>query len=366
MKKILFILIGVALLGCTDNHKGASPLVKYGTMPAFESGYELGVSALYAAVYDGELYIAGGCNFPEKPAAEGGAKRYYTGIYKAELSDTLVWEQIATLPAASAYGATVQAGGRWIIAGGMNCDGATSDAYCFDLENDCKAEALPSLPCTVDNTAAAINGEKVFVVGGNADGKASNRVFTLDLAATEKGWQELPAMPSRPRVQPVCAATSEALYVWGGFCPADSLNDAITHCDGARYIFAEQRWEKLPDVRIEGEEETFSLSGGVAMVHKGRIIAAGGVNKDIFTDAISGRYSLTSKEKYMHHPAEWYRFNSRLAAYDPQKGCWELISNDKAFARAGAAMTANGNDIIYIGGELKPGIRTPETSIFKQ
>lgn len=366
MRKILFILIGVALLGCTDNHKGASPLVKDGTMPAFESGYELGVSALYAAVHDGELYIAGGCNFPEKPAADGGLKRYYKGIYKAEIGENLVWEQVATLPSASAYGATVQAGSRWIIAGGMNNDGATSDVYCLDIENGCKAEALPSLPCTIDNTAAAMNGEKVFVVGGNADGKASNRVFMLDLSATEKGWEELPSIPSRPRVQPVCAATSEALYVWGGFCTADNINDAVTHCDGARYIFAEQRWEKLPDVRIEGEKEPFSLSGGVAMVHKGRIIAAGGVNKDIFTDAISGRYSLTSKEEYMHHPAEWYRFNSRLAAYDPQKECWELISNDKAFARAGAAMTANGNDIIYIGGELKPGIRTPETSIFKQ
>lgn len=366
MRKILFILIGVALLGCTDNHKGASPLVKVGTMPAFESGYELGVSACYAAVYDGTLYIAGGCNFPEKSAAEGGAKRYYNGIYKAEIGKNLVWEQVATLPAASAYGATVQAGNRWIVIGGMNSDGATDKVYCFDLENGCKAEALPSLPCTIDNTAAAVNGEQVFVVGGNADGKASNRVFTLDLAATEKGWEELPSIPSRPRVQPVCAATAEALYVWGGFCTADSINDAVTHCDGARYIFAEQRWEKLPDVRIEGEKEPFSLSGGVAMAHKGRIIAAGGVNKDIFTDAISGRYNLTDKNEYMHHPAEWYRFNSRLAAYDPQKECWELISNEKAFARAGAAMTANGNDIIYIGGELKPGIRTPETSIFKQ
>lgn len=366
MKKVLFILIGVALLGCTNNHKGASPLVKAGTMPAFENGYELGVSACYAAVYDGALYIAGGCNFPEKPAAEGGAKRYYNGIYKAVLGDTLVWEQVATLPAASAYGATVQAGSRWIIAGSMNSDGATSGVYCLDLEKGSEAVALPSLPCTIDNTAAAINGEKIYVVGGNADGKASNRVFMLDLAATEKGWQELPAMPSRARVQPVCAATVEALYVWGGFCPADSINDAVTHCDGARYIFAEQRWEKLPEVVIEGEEEPFSLSGGVATLCGDRIVAAGGVNKDIFTDAISGRYTLTSKEEYMHHPAEWYRFNSRLAAYDPQKGCWELISNDKAFARAGAAMTANGNDIIYIGGELKPGIRTPETIIFKQ
>lgn len=139
---------------------------------------------------------------PEKPAADGGLKRYYKGIYKAEIGDDLVWEQVATLPAASAYGATAQAGNRWIVIGGMNSDGATSDVYCLDLENGCKAEALPSLPCTIDNTAAAINGEKIFVVGGNADGNASNRVFMLDLAAAEKGWEE----PAVNTVTPTRAA----------------------------------------------------------------------------------------------------------------------------------------------------------------
>lgn len=366
MKKILIILIGVALLGCTDNHKGASPLVKVGTMPAFEPGYELGVSACYAAVHNGALYIAGGCNFPEEPAAEGGAKRYYNGIYRAVIGDTLVWEQVATLPEASAYGATAQVGSRWIIAGGMNSEGATADVYCIDLEKGYEAMALPPLPCTIDNTAAAASGEQIYVVGGNADGKASDRVFTLDLTATENGWQELPTMPSRARVQPVCAATARALYVWGGFSPADSIGGAATHCEGVYYTFDSGNWMHLADIRIKGEEETFSLSGGTAVICSGRIMAAGGVNKEIFTDAISGRYNLTSKEEYMYHPAEWYRFNPRLAAYNPSDDSWELIHNDKAFARAGAIMVANGKDIIYIGGELKPGIRTPDIHILKQ
>ena len=53
--------------------------------PADEKGIEKGVSACYAGTIGDCLLMAGGCNFPEKPVAEGGKKRYYRGIYMARL-----------------------------------------------------------------------------------------------------------------------------------------------------------------------------------------------------------------------------------------------------------------------------------------
>lgn len=347
-------------MGCANIPEGASPLKEAGTMPAFEAGFEQGVSACYAAICNDTLYIAGGCNFPDTPAAEGGAKRYYRGIYKAAAGDTLVWQQAGLLPEPSAYGAYIRHGDRLFIAGGMNNDGATADVFCIRLADGCITDTLPPLPCTVDNTAGAVSGNRLFVVGGNNNGKPSCKAFVLNLDNPSAGWNELPDMPSRARVQPVCAATPHALYVWGGFTPADSSGNALVHTDGVCYTMATNSWSTLPDVTIDNNPVT--LSGGVVIpVDDSTIIAAGGVDKDIFTDAISGAYRLTEKEQYMLHPAEWYRFNTRLLQYDTRCGSWRLLHTAPALARAGAAMVADSGRVYYIGGELKPGIRTPGT-----
>lgn len=48
--------------------------------PTEDAGFLKGVSALYAGVIDGNLLIAGGCNFPDTPAADGG-KKSFTQMY---------------------------------------------------------------------------------------------------------------------------------------------------------------------------------------------------------------------------------------------------------------------------------------------
>ncbi len=359
MKKLLFIFIGIALLGCTSSNKGACPFKEIGTMPHFEQGYEQGVSACYAAIYDGYIYIAGGCNFPTIPAAEGGSKRYYRGIYRAMLGDTLTWEKASLLPEASAYGVSVTNGSKWYIAGGNDEKQSTQAVYCIDLADNCHIDTLPPLPCTIDNAAGAFAGGKLFIAGGNASGKPSARVFMLDIANKSKSWSELPTPPSRPRIQPACASTDKALYIWSGFCPADSCSPATVHTDGLSYDYSQKSWSTLQ--HIAPGNNKISLSGGTATaLNNTTIIAVGGVNSEIFTDAISGKYSLISKEEYMLQPAEWYRFNPHALQYNTQNNSWQIIYSDPSFARAGAIVIHNDDAIYYIGGELKPGIRTPQ------
>jgi cyclically-permuted mutarotase family protein len=264
------------------------------------------------------------------------------------------WEKTGELPWTSAYGVTLQHGDKWYIIGGMNSTGATSTAYCIDLESN-GITNLPALPCTIDNAAGAISGTTIYVTGGNADGQASNRTFALEIGGKE--WKELPSMPSPARVQPVCAATDKHLYVWGGFTPGTAEMAAV-HTDGVRYSFSSGNWEKLGNITADGD--TITLSGGFAIAACGNsIIAAGGVDKDIFLDAISGRYDLVRKEDYMYKPASWYRFNNELLRFDATSGAWSTIATDSTFARAGAQIVNGGNALYQIGGELKPGIRTP-------
>ena len=367
-ESFIVLSFAAALIGCSNSNNNAAEqaeqknpaketswhIEKHCDMPDIESGYGQGVSACYAATTDDALYIAGGCNFPDTPAAEGGAKVYYKGIYRMKTDGNSAWEKTGELPWASAYGVTLQHGDKWYIIGGMNSTGATNTAYCIDLESN-GITTLPALPCTIDNAAGAISGTTIYVTGGNADGQASNRTFALEIGGKE--WKELPSMPSPARVQPVCAATDKHLYVWGGFTPGTAEMAAV-HTDGVRYSFSSGNWEKLGNITADGD--TITLSGGFAIAACGNsIIAAGGVDKKIFFDAMTGTYSLTSKEEYMHYPAEWYKFNSRLMQYDTEKGQWNIIADDRCFSRAGAVLVKQGEKIFQIGGELKPGIRTP-------
>ncbi len=68
--------------------------------PKSEKGLKSGVSACYAGMLNGKLLLAGGCNFPGIPADEGGKKKYYQGIYVAEMNpDTVfVWNKVEELP----------------------------------------------------------------------------------------------------------------------------------------------------------------------------------------------------------------------------------------------------------------------------
>ena len=95
IKGILTLPVAAALAGCCNSNVGTQPAqeetAEYVTekaydVPAFEKGYEHGVSAMYTAATDDALYIAGGCNFPDTPAAEGGNK-VYLDIYDSETKE---------------------------------------------------------------------------------------------------------------------------------------------------------------------------------------------------------------------------------------------------------------------------------------
>lgn len=360
IKSVFFLFfIMLFVMACTPSGIMVDVI---GEMPDEEPGYALGVSACYVATSDSVMLLAGGCNFPETPAADGGAKRYYKGVYSASYGETVLrWRKIGELPEASAYGASLQYGCKLIIAGGMNENGASDKVYMLDACDDaCRVEQLPSLPCKMDNAAGAVSGNFIYVAGGNADGSPSNRVFMLDMNNVVCGWSEIVPFPGLGRVQPVCAATFRALYLWGGFTPKGQGSDAVVHCNGVKFDFLTGAWSILPEFMDE-TNRLFTLSGGTAVAFGDEnIVATGGVNREIFEDAISGTYNCVPQEEYMLRSPGWYKFNDRLLLFDVATESWDIVTRNNYFARAGAVLTTDGESLFYVGGELKPGIRTPE------
>ncbi len=328
-----------------------------------EDGLECGVSGAFAARIGSDLILAGGCNFPVDPMGPASQKKFYRGIYAADTANTLQWRRIGTLPEGTAYGCGVATPKGMVLIGGTPEGKATDKVTLLTISNDAtETTMLPSLPVTLDNFAAAAIGDKIYAAGGNADGTPSKSLYMLDFENLDKGWTKLRDMPGNPRVQPVMAsATSadgeECLYLWGGFAGRHNGHEPTLELNGLRYSPSKNKWTAI-EGPTDRDNEPVSVGGGTACtLSDGRIAVAGGVNKDIFLEALRNQ-----APDYLQHPAEWYRFNPNVFIYDPDTESWSIEETTAEAARAGASIVAGQDcDLYLLGGEIKPRIRTAET-----
>lgn len=363
-KRLIISFVLIALFTAYTMAQNSNSIQRLVGFPTEEQGFDKGVSACYCGVINGYLYIAGGCNFPDKPVAEGGKKRFYKAIYAAKLNaegNRLEWKTIGQMPQPAAYGVSVTYENSLIFVGGNNETGGLTTAIRLrPTATGMQQEALPSLPHALDNMAGAVVGHILYVVGGNCAGVATQRVWSLDLKNTAKeGWKEEPSIPGIARVQPIAAALAgDLLGVWGGFAPKTDSKAAQLAMNGASYNAGCGTWTALPvPTDALGEEVFTGGATAIATPQKG-VVVVGGVNKDVFLAAIN-----KLPEGYLLHEPEWYRFNSRVLCY--RDGTWTQLLQHLSVARAGCALAYWDGWVYVVGGELKPGIRTPEIVRFR-
>ena len=363
-KRLIISFVLIALFTTYTMAQNSNSIQRLGGFPTEEQGFDKGVSACYCGVINGYLYIAGGCNFPDKPVAEGGKKRFYKAIYTAKLNaegNRLEWKTVGQMPQPAAYGVSVTYENSLIFVGGNNETGGLTTAIRLrPTATGMQQEALPSLPHALDNMAGAVVGHILYVVGGNCEGVATQKVWSLDLKNTAKqGWKEEPSIPGIARVQPIAAALAGGLLgVWGGFAPKTDSKVAQLAMNGASYNAGCGTWTALPvPTDALGEEVFTGGATAIATPQKG-VVVVGGVNKDVFLAAIN-----KLPEGYLLHEPEWYRFNNRVLCY--RDGAWTQLLQHPSVARAGCALAYWDGWVYVVGGELKPGIRTPEIVRFR-
>ncbi len=363
-KRLIISTVLIVLFTAYTMAQNSNPIQRLVGFPTEEQGFDKGVSACYCGVINGYLYIAGGCNFPDKPVAEGGKKRFYKAIYAAKLNaegNRLEWKTVGHMPQPAAYGVSVTYENSLIFVGGNNETGGLTTAIRLrPTATGMQQEALPSLPHALDNMAGAVVGHILYVVGGNCEGVATQKVWSLDLKNTAKeGWKEEPSIPGIARVQPIAAALAgDLLGVWGGFAPKTDSKAAQLAMNGASYNAGCGTWTALPvPTDAIGEEVFTGGATAIATPQKG-VVVVGGVNKDVFLAAIN-----KLPEGYLLHEPEWYRFNQRVLCY--RDGNWTQLLQHPSVARAGCALAYWDGWVYVVGGELKPGIRTPEIVRFR-
>jgi len=290
-----------------------------------------GLSGLYAGEVGGSIIIAGGCNFPDKPVTEGGKKRFYSEIYSLEGDG---WKNIGHLPEPSAYGACLTVDEGLLILGGANSEG-TSDAQWLITEEGVSEYGL--LPKPLEQAAWCTCDGDICLAGGLSNGITSEEVYRM-----KEGVWSVAAILPRPIVQGVATYQRGILTIWGGYDPVtkEALKCGYSlNTDGV--------WSETPaDVTFVG---SVCLDG----------YAAGGCDADVFTSAI--RLSSPDQiREYQSQPVEYYKIRGRILHFDPETFSWVEVAESEHLARAGAAISRQGDYLICAGGEVKPGIRSPE------
>ena len=330
-----------------------------------------GVAAPFAGMSGYELIVAGGCNFPETPAAEGGEKRFYADIFALDIRDPHQWIRVGELPHPIAYGASV------VVPEGIVCIGGTSDGKesvrdVFLLEKT--LTPLPSLPVGLDQLAACYADGVIYVAGGQTDGEANPNIYTLDYAKGSKEWKHF-ATTDESRLQPCFVVQngsngSELLLIGGFDSQTKQCSNTIeawnlkTKSKRTTYMtdsFGEKLTADVSGISSASASPTYFAAVGATALPCGanNILLFGGVNKKVFESALQ-----QPQPDYLTHPAEWYHFRDSLLVYNTITGAWSNAFGDQRLARAGAAVVKGSQPNTYyiINGELKPGIRSADVT----
>ena len=346
---LLFVVSTVGAFAQNDNRFNQ---VNFNAVAPLEVSAGQGVSAPFAGVVGDNIVVVGGCNFPDTPAAEGGAKKFYGNVYTF---DGEAWKlQTLTVPAL-AYGVSVQVPEGLVCIGGAGADGATSAVYLLtETEGALHTTPLPALPEAKSEAAGAYDGTYIYVAGGE-----TNSAYRLKYPGGDF-WETLAPLPGRVRKQPAGVVQSAALtknfYLFGGFAPATESDTAYVHSDGLYYDAKTNTWCPTAPVVIDGKECAIvgasAVSSGIA-----HVAVLGGVSKDVFTRALNH-----PEEGYLTHAPEWYQFNQEIFLYHTITDAWVSEAKSEKLARAGAAFVLFEGDWYIIGGETKPGIRSAEVT----
>lgn len=319
---------------------------------------EFGLGGPVGGVTDNKLIVAGGANFPERPLAEGGPKRYHDVIYVLDLPDGK-WRKLdERLPHPLGYSVSVSTKYGVVIVGGSDGERNYADTLLLRWrEGQFEIVNLPKLPVTTAFASGAVIGDTLYVAGGqetpDAD-RAQDGFFALDMGQLDKDpkslqWRKLPTWPGAPRMKADAASLGGAFYLVSGYDPqsnsdAEPLGGYLK--DAYRYTPADG-WSRIADLPRPAVAAP-SPAPGIGPSH---FLILGG----------------SEGEPELLPPAE-YRpgFTPSILAYHDITNTWTEMGKmprdpDSGVMPVVTTFTAKwGNRFVVPSGEIRPGIRSPQ------
>jgi N-acetylneuraminate epimerase len=223
----------------------------------------------------------------------------------------------------------------------------------------------PDLPVGVKSGVSARLGDTLYV----GLGSANTDLYGLDLRNLSQGWVKQAAFIGPAKNSAAAAASNGKLYVFSGTGKASTAAASPIIFDTVHAFDAgSNKWTEI-DTRTP-----VGLSGAAALaMPDGRIAFVGGYSKELF-DQFLADISAMDKDKdkepeafktlvasYMGMKPRDYRWNDKVLVYDPAANDWFVLDDNPYLPNCDSAVAARSDhSYVLVGGEIKPGLRTPE------
>ncbi len=303
-----------------------------------------GFAGSFAGISNDVLIVAGGANFPDKRPWEGGIKHWHDSVFALE-PGAATWRAAGRLPAANGYGVAATCTEGVVLVGGGNSQAAFAETWLARWDGlTAVVTAWPALPKPLAQASGALVGRTLYVAGGidRPDATAAQHAFwALDLDRRAEGWQVLTPCPGGERILAVAAAQGDGFYIFGGArLSADAAGKARREWlrDAWRYA-PRDGWRRLADL-----PRPVVAAPTPAPLVDGRLLVLGGDD---------GAQVSVAATEHRGFPRE-------VLAYDPAANTWSR-ADSLPFSHVTTPAVAWRGRIVVPGGEVRPGIRSPET-----
>lgn len=305
-----------------------------------------GYAGGFAGVSHGAMIFAGGSNFVGRRPWDGGSKQWYDKVYVLT-SPEGHWILAGHLPKPNGYGVSGTFGDKLILAGG----GSAAENYTAVIavswdHGSLVRDTLPSLPQPRAFTGGMVVDGTLYVAGGTEQTQfvavaARRNVWALDLNKAGSSWRELPPLPGPGRIYPIVGSSGGNFYVFGGVAlsPDGAGRQVKTYLKDAYVLRPGQGWSRIADL----PHPEAGAPTPAAAAADGRLL--------IFTGDDGTRVKLDGP----NHPG----FPEHGIIYDPRTDRWGPLP-EIPISRSTAPTVVWRDMWVMVGGERKPGYRTPE------
>lgn len=302
-----------------------------------------GLAGSFAGVSNGALLVAGGTNFPGKKPWESGTKVWYDTVFVLESPDAK-WKVVGKLPRRLGYGASATYDNGLICAGGSDSNRHYADVFRLEWSHGkLKTTLLPSLRAPIANCCGALVGDVFYIAGGleKPDSIPTlNRVWRMNLSSNSPQWTEINTWPGRRRMLAVAAGFRGEFWLMGGVdltLGSDGLAQRRYLTDAFRYD-PRTGWKRIADL----PHPVVGAPSPAPFDRNGIYLIGGDDGAQVAT------------------PPEKHRGFGKIAMrYEPTVDKW-FDAGTIASPRAALPCAFWNNSWVLPGGEVRPGIRSPE------
>ncbi len=328
-----------------------------------------GLAGAFTGIHDGMLIVAGGANFPEGPAWDGGQKAYHKQTYLFDIqSNKWIGNNLFLLDSPIAYGLSVSTDEGLLCLGGERYGESTDEAFLLKWNKETHEllkETLPSLPQPLANLSGDILGRTIYIAGTNLE--TGKKIFArLNIDDLANGWQELQPWPGSPRTHAVGLVQNNGetncFYLFKGRYKAEEVDTTTFLSDSWVYNPRKGEWASIKSV---SDSDFPSAAGTGVTIGANHILLIGGDGGPIFNrieqlnarlnrDSSSSFVSLQRDSLMKFHPG----FSSTIWSFHTITQTWTKLGDIPDTPPVTAQAVKWNNQLILASGEISPCIRT--------